>query len=87
PQQIDAETGKASEPAVFTTREMLRIEYDMGRSARVLAKRRGFAVSDRVVAAAIRQVETQDPENSFRLDPEQVDAIHHITRDNAIAAV
>ncbi len=87
PQQIDAETGKASEPAVFTTREMLRIEYDMGRSARVLAERRGFAVSDRVVAAAIRQVETQDPENSFRLDPEQVDAIHHITRDNAIAAV
>ncbi|MGR9320741.1 Ti-type conjugative transfer relaxase TraA (plasmid) [Rhizobium leguminosarum] len=87
PQQIDAETGKASEPAVFTTREMLRIEYDMGRSARVLAKRRGFAVSDRVVAAAIRQVETQDPENSFRLDPEQVDAIHHITRDNGIAAV
>ncbi|QIO72755.1 Ti-type conjugative transfer relaxase TraA [Rhizobium leguminosarum bv. trifolii] len=87
PQQIDAETGKASEPAVFTTREMLRIEYDMGRSARVLAKRRGFAVSDRVVAAAIRQVETQDPENSFRLDPEQVDAIHHITRDNATAAV
>ncbi|TCA35729.1 Ti-type conjugative transfer relaxase TraA [Rhizobium leguminosarum bv. viciae] len=87
PQQIDAETGKASEPAVFTTREMLRIEYDMGRSARVLAKRRGFAVSDRVVAAAIRQVETQDPDTSFRLDPEQVDAIHHITRDNAIAAV
>ncbi|MGR9294117.1 Ti-type conjugative transfer relaxase TraA [Rhizobium leguminosarum] len=87
PQQIDAETGKASEPAVFTTREMLRIEYDMGRSARVLAERRGFAVSDRVVAAAIRQVETQDPENSFRLDPEQVDAIHHITRDDGIAAV
>ncbi|MGR9433812.1 Ti-type conjugative transfer relaxase TraA [Rhizobium leguminosarum] len=87
PQQIDAETGKASEPAVFTTREMLRIEYDMGRSARVLAERRGFAVSDRVVAAAIRQVETQDPENSFRLDPEQVDAIHHITRDKGIAAV
>ncbi|TAU94918.1 Ti-type conjugative transfer relaxase TraA [Rhizobium leguminosarum] len=87
PQQIDAETGKASEPAVFTTREMLRIEYDMGRSARVLAERRGFAVSDRVVAAAIRQVETQDPENSFRLDPEQADAIHHITRDKGIAAV
>ncbi|TBZ80347.1 Ti-type conjugative transfer relaxase TraA [Rhizobium leguminosarum] len=87
PQQIDAETGKASEPAVFTTREMLRIEYDMAQSAQLLAKRRGFAVSDRVVAAAIRQVETQDPENSFRLDPEQVDAIHHITRDNGIAAV
>ncbi|MGR9054740.1 Ti-type conjugative transfer relaxase TraA [Rhizobium leguminosarum] len=87
PQQIDAETRKASEPAVFTTREMLRIEYDMGRSARVLAERRGFTVSDRVVAAAIRQVETQDPDTSFRLDPEQVDAIHHITRDNAIAAV
>ncbi|WP_027686732.1 Ti-type conjugative transfer relaxase TraA [Rhizobium leguminosarum] len=87
PQQIDAETGKAREPAIFTTREMLRIEYDMARSARVLAERRGFAVSDRVVAAAIRQVETQDPESSFRLDPEQVDAVHHITGDNGIAAV
>ncbi|WP_327209498.1 Ti-type conjugative transfer relaxase TraA [Rhizobium leguminosarum] len=87
PQQIDAETGKASEPAVFTTREMLRIEYDMAQSAQLLAERRGFAVSDRVVAAAIRQVETQDPDTSFRLDPEQVDAIHHITRDDGIAAV
>ncbi|MGR9155122.1 Ti-type conjugative transfer relaxase TraA [Rhizobium leguminosarum] len=87
PQQIDAETGKASEPAIFTTREMLRIEYDMAQSAQVLVEGRGFAVSDRVVAAAIRQVETQDPENSFRLDPEQVDAIHHITRDKGIAAV
>ncbi|MHC2572710.1 Ti-type conjugative transfer relaxase TraA [Rhizobium leguminosarum] len=87
PQQLDAETGKGSEPAVFTTREILRIEYDMARSAQLLADGCGFGVSDRVVAAAIRNVEVRDPEKPFKLDPEQVDAVHHITGDNGIAAV
>ena len=87
PQQADAETGKVVESAVFTTREILRIEYDMARSAQVLSEGRGFGVADRAVAAAIRNVETQDPKKSFRLDPEQVDAVHHVTRDNGIAAV
>ncbi|MGO7116676.1 Ti-type conjugative transfer relaxase TraA [Rhizobium johnstonii] len=87
PQQVDAETGKVAEPAVFTTREILRVEYDMARSAQVLSEHEGFAVSDRAVAAAIRHVETGDPEKSFRLDPEQVDAVRHVTGDNGIAAV
>ncbi|MBY3190094.1 Ti-type conjugative transfer relaxase TraA [Rhizobium laguerreae] len=87
PQQADAETGKAAEPAVFTTREILRVEYDMARSAQVLAERRGFAVSHRLVAAAIESVETADSEKPFRLDPEQVDAVRHVTGDNGIAAV
>ncbi|TKV70745.1 Ti-type conjugative transfer relaxase TraA [Rhizobium sp. AU243] len=86
-QQIDAETGKAAEPAVFTTREILRIEYDMAQSANVLSKRLGFAVSPDAVAAAIGKVETQDPQKPFRLDPEQVDAIRHVTGDSGIAAV
>ncbi|MCW0019244.1 Ti-type conjugative transfer relaxase TraA [Rhizobium sp. BT-226] len=87
PQQVDAETGKVAEPAVFTTREILRIEYDMARSAQVLSERRGFAVSDRVVAAAIRHVETQDLEKPFKLDAEQVAAVRHVTGDSGIAAV
>lgn len=87
PQQIEAESGKISEPATFTTREILRIEYDMAQSARVLSRRQGFAVSDVAVAEAIEKVETQDPQRPFRLDPEQVDAIRHVTRDNAIAAI
>ncbi|MGO4567486.1 Ti-type conjugative transfer relaxase TraA [Rhizobium sp. 2YAF20] len=87
PQQIEAESGKVSEPAIFTTREILRIEYDMAQVAHVLSQRHGFAASDDDVAAAIEQVETQDPQTPFRLDPEQVDAVRHITRDNAIAAV
>lgn len=87
PQRVDAETGKAAEPAVFTTRDILRIEYDMARSAQVLSERRGFAVSAESLAAAIENVETADPEKSFRLDPEQVDAVHHVTGDNGIAAV
>ncbi|MGO7136439.1 Ti-type conjugative transfer relaxase TraA [Rhizobium leguminosarum] len=87
PQQIDAETGKVAEPAVFTMRDILRIEYDMARSAQVLSERRGFAVSAESLAAAIESVETADPEKSFRLDPEQVDAVRHVTGDNGIAAV
>ncbi|WP_085027783.1 Ti-type conjugative transfer relaxase TraA [Ensifer aridi] len=87
PQHIDAQTGKASEPAVFTTREILRIEYDMARSAEVLSERKGFGVSYARVAAAVQSVETADPEKPFKLDPEQVDALRHVTGDNAIAAV
>lgn len=86
-QQVDAKTGRAQEPAVFTTRDILRVEYEMAQSAGVLADRKGFAVSAERVADAIRTVETQDPERPFKLDPEQVDAIRHIVGDSAIAAV
>ncbi|WEA60665.1 Ti-type conjugative transfer relaxase TraA [Rhizobium sp. BJ04] len=87
PQEIDAETGKASEPAVFTTRDMLRIEYDMAQSAQVLLKRDGFGVSPRHVACAIERVESADLKTPFRLDAEQVDAVRHVTGDSGIAAV
>lgn len=87
PQQIDAGTGKAEQPAVFTTREMLRLEYAMAQSAEVLSRRKGFGVSNARAAAAVRSIETADTEKPFRLDPEQVDAVRHVTRDNAIAAV
>ncbi|ARM11059.1 MULTISPECIES: Ti-type conjugative transfer relaxase TraA [Rhizobium] len=87
PQEIDAETGKTTEPAVFTIRDMLRIEYEMAQSAKVLSERRGFGVSERHVDAAIESVEAQDPQQRFRLDPEQVDAIRHVTADDGIAAI
>ncbi|AJC82322.1 conjugal transfer relaxase TraA 1 (plasmid) [Rhizobium etli bv. phaseoli str. IE4803] len=90
PQEIEAETGKVSEPAMFTTREMLRIEYDMAQSARVLSERRGFGVSERNVTVAIERVESiesGDPKTPFRLDAEQVDAVRHVTGDGGIAAI
>ncbi|MDK4728990.1 Ti-type conjugative transfer relaxase TraA [Rhizobium phaseoli] len=87
PQEIEAETGKVSEPAMFTTREMLRIEYDMAQSARVLSERRGFGVSERNVTVAIERAESGDPKNPFRLDAEQVDAVRHVTGDGGIAAI
>ncbi|MQV04300.1 Ti-type conjugative transfer relaxase TraA, partial [Sinorhizobium meliloti] len=77
----------AKQPAVFTTREMLRLEYAMAQSAEVLSRRKGFGVSNARAAAAVRSIETADTEKPFRLDPEQVDAVRHVTRDNAIAAV
>ncbi|GAA3102051.1 Ti-type conjugative transfer relaxase TraA [Rhizobium viscosum] len=86
-QQVEAETGKVSEPAIFATREILRIEYDMAESASVLADRTGFGVTASRVADAIKNVETKDSERSFQLDPEQVDAIRHVTGDSGIAAV
>ncbi|UXN57733.1 Ti-type conjugative transfer relaxase TraA [Phyllobacterium zundukense] len=87
PQEVDAETGRAAEPAIFTTRDILRVEYDMAQSAQVLSERKGFAVSSRHVAAAIKSVETGDPEKPFQLDAEQVDAVRHVTGDRGIAAV
>ncbi|OCP22489.1 MULTISPECIES: Ti-type conjugative transfer relaxase TraA [unclassified Ensifer] len=87
PQQLDAETGKPSEPAVFTTRDILRIEYDMALSAAVLSERKGFGVSQPQVAAAVQSIETADPAKPLKLDVEQVDAVNHVTGNNAIAAV
>lgn len=87
PQQIDPDTGKASEPAVFTTRAMLRTEYDMAESAAALGGRSGFKVTPEKVDAAIEEVGQRDPEKPFRLDAEQVDAVRHVTADTAIAAV
>ncbi|MDK4737186.1 Ti-type conjugative transfer relaxase TraA, partial [Rhizobium sp. CNPSo 3490] len=87
PQEFDGETREVAAPAVYTTRAMLRIEYDMAQSARVLSERAGFGVSARQVDAAIERVETGDPKHPFRLDAEQVDAIRHVTGDSGIAAV
>jgi Ti-type conjugative transfer relaxase TraA len=87
PQQVDRQTGKVSEPAVFTTRDILRLEYDMAQSAEVLSERKGFGIGKGRIAAAVRSVETADPEKSFTLDREQVEAVRHVTGDNAIAAV
>jgi Ti-type conjugative transfer relaxase TraA len=87
PQQLDRQTGKAIEPAIFTTREILRIEYDMAQSAGVLSNRKGFGVAAAKIAAAVRSVETADPEKPFRLDQEQVDVVAHVAGDGAIAAV
>ncbi|WP_439632431.1 Ti-type conjugative transfer relaxase TraA, partial [Shinella sp.] len=87
PQQVDRQTGKVAEPAIFTTRDILRIEYDMAQSAEVLSQRTGLGIADAKVAAAVHQVEMADPAKPFKLDPEQVDAIRHVTGDSAIAAV
>ncbi|MEH7905256.1 Ti-type conjugative transfer relaxase TraA [Rhizobium laguerreae] len=87
PQEVDPETGKVAEPAVFTTREILRIEYDMARSAQVLSEQKGFAVPSRYFAAAVKSVEAGDPDKPFKLDAEQINAISHITGDSGIAAV
>lgn len=87
PQRIDPETGKATEPAVFTTRAMLRTEYDMAQSASELARRSGFIVAIDKVDGAISAVEGRDPQNPFKLDAEQADAVRHVTGDSGIAAV
>ncbi|TKT75904.1 Ti-type conjugative transfer relaxase TraA [Aquamicrobium sp. LC103] len=87
PQQVDRETGKVSEAAIFTTRAMLRVEHAMAKSAQVLAMRAGYGVPQDVVDTAILAVETRHPERPSRFEPEQVDAVHYVTADNAIAAI
>ncbi|MFA1676616.1 Ti-type conjugative transfer relaxase TraA [Rhizobium mongolense] len=87
PHLFDPQTGKAAEPAIFTTRDNLRTEYDMAQSARILAEREGHAVDDRRITEAIGSVEMRDPQRGFRFDAEHVDAVRHVTGDSAIAAV
>ncbi|SCB61624.1 Ti-type conjugative transfer relaxase TraA, partial [Rhizobium aethiopicum] len=87
PQEFDGETREVAAPAVFTTRAMLRIEYDMAQSARVLSEQGGFGVSARQVDTAIERVESGDPKHPLRLDAEQVDAVRHVAGDSGIAAV
>lgn len=86
-QQIDPATGKVGDVAVFTTRGMLRTEYDMAQSARELSRRSGFKVTSERVDDAIRVVESRDPEKTAQVDAEQVDAVRHVTADGAIATV
>ncbi|MGI8391337.1 Ti-type conjugative transfer relaxase TraA [Brucella anthropi] len=95
PQQADPMTGRvngrvageAREPAIFTTRQILRTEHDMMRSADTLSGRRGFGISDAGRAGAVRCVEGDNPLKPFRLDLEQIEAIRHVTGDSGIAAV
>ncbi|MEJ5023670.1 Ti-type conjugative transfer relaxase TraA [Brucella anthropi] len=79
--------GEAREPAIFTTRQILRTEHDMMRSADTLSGRRGFGISDAGRAGAVRFVEGDNPLKPFRLDVEQIEAIRHVTGDSGIAAV
>src|SRR3546814_5191143 len=79
PQQIDPDTGKVGDVAVFTTRAMLRTEYNMAQSAQALSRRDGFRVEPDRVRDAIRVVESRDPERPFRLDAEQIDAVRNVT--------
>lgn len=79
--------GEAREPAIFTTRQILRTEHDMMRSADTLSGRRGFGISDAGRAGAVRFVEGDNPLKPFRLDIEQIEAIRHVTGDSGIAAV
>ncbi|KQT63301.1 MULTISPECIES: Ti-type conjugative transfer relaxase TraA [unclassified Aureimonas] len=87
PAEREPGTAKVLAPAVFTTKHMLRTEFEMARSADALSKRGGFAVSNRTVGRAIAEVETRDSDRPFRFDEEQVDAVRHVTGKAAIAAV
>ncbi|MGG6898150.1 Ti-type conjugative transfer relaxase TraA [Rhizobium sp. BR 315] len=86
PQQMSAETGGVELPAIFTTRAMIKTEFHMARSAFNLLNIGGFAVSSSQVDAAIVEIEAA-PDKAIRLDTEQVDAVRHITADDAITAV
>ncbi|WP_145322109.1 MULTISPECIES: Ti-type conjugative transfer relaxase TraA [unclassified Rhizobium] len=86
PQKVSAETGAVELPAVFTTRATIRTEFHMARSAFNLSNIGGFAVSPSQVDAAIVEIEAA-PDKAIRLDPEQLDAVRHVTADSGIAAV
>ena len=83
----DKASGRKAEPAIYTTREMMKVEHGMAEAADRLAAVRRFGVSDKVVMKAVRAVETKDASRPFRFDDEQVEAVRHVTGNSAIAAV
>jgi Ti-type conjugative transfer relaxase TraA len=83
----DKASGRKVEPAIYTTREMMKVEHGMAEAADRLAAVRRFGVSEKVVMKAVRAVETKDASRPFRFDEEQVEAVRHVTGNSAIAAV
>lgn len=83
----DKASGRKAEPAIYTTREMMKVEHGMAEAADRLAAVRRFSVSEKVVMKAVRAVETKDTSRPFRFDEEQVEAVRHVTGNSAIAAV
>ncbi len=83
----DSASGRKAAPAIYTTREMMKVEHGMAEAADRLAAIRRFGVSEKVVMKAVRAVETKDASRPFRFDEEQVEAVRHVTVNSAIAAV
>ncbi|MGF6175752.1 Ti-type conjugative transfer relaxase TraA [Ensifer sp. 4252] len=86
-QQLNSETSKVELPTVFTTRNLVRIEYEMARLATKLSKMSGFGVPKTCVDAAVASLGSERSAAGVRLDAEQIDAVRHVTAGGAIAAV
>jgi Ti-type conjugative transfer relaxase TraA len=87
PEIKDPETKTVAAAPVYSTREIVRAEHAMAQAADALAQRRGLSVEAKIVARSIAGIEGKDPKRPFKFDPEQVDAVRHVTGDSAIAAV
>lgn len=87
PQRLNSETSKVERPTVFTTRDLVRTEYEMARLATKLSKMNGFGVSKTCVDAAVASLGSERSAAGVRLDAEQIDAVRHVTAGGAIAAV
>jgi len=82
------EAGRVSEPARYSTREMVAIERDMAVSADRMAERRDYGVAGRHVAAAVtRQDAAIRRVGGAGLTDEQRAAIEQIAGPERIAAV
>ncbi|WP_019223231.1 Ti-type conjugative transfer relaxase TraA [Bartonella rattaustraliani] len=73
--------------AIYSTKEILKTEYDMERLAISLSQTTGHGVKDKKVLEAIKSVENKDKSNRFQFSEEQKLAVQHITDDKGIAAV
>ncbi|WP_019220173.1 Ti-type conjugative transfer relaxase TraA [Bartonella florencae] len=72
---------------IYSTKEMLKTEYDMERCIVSLSQTTGHGVKDKQVLEAIKSVENKDKSNRFKFSEEQKLAVQHITDDKGIAAV
>ncbi|MCL6230283.1 Ti-type conjugative transfer relaxase TraA [Bartonella bilalgolemii] len=72
---------------IYSTKEIIKTEYDMARSVVSLAQTTGHGVQSNKVFEAIKFIENKDRSHPFKFAEEQILAVQHITENNGVAAI
>lgn len=76
-----------SHKVIYSTKEIVKTEYDMARNVVSLSQTKGHGVHSKKVLAAINSIENKDRSRSFKFAEEQILAVQHITDDKGVAAI
>ena len=84
PEFIDPSSGAVIQEARFATRGMVVAEHQMVRSAVAMSERGGFATREQTIGETLARFEM---ERGFALNPEQQQALRHVTADRGLGVV